>query len=390
MRRTVVSILLALGWIPLHAAAGLPYHALTEGNTPWHSLQLVRQAPAQPGKEALLAQLAAVAGDETLSCANRRRGPALEQHGRWRDALDVLEQAANGRRVVMLNENHERSRHRAFLLQLVERLHAQGVRALAAETFAAEVVASSAEGGVQTAAGVYTRDPVFASAVARALQLGWELVAYEAQTAVGDRQAREHAQARTLADWLQANPARRLLVYVGGSHLDKRADAGWMAAQLMAMTGIEPLSIRQGATACPADDPAQWPVPPATGVGAVVDSGREPTAEADWVVVHLPAADVEGRPGWLAALPGRQPLRLCLPSLPGQEPALLRVFAGDTSAADVIAADQFPLLPGQQRVTAWVAPGVYRIELEDAQGTRRPLGRVEMGAGQGSGCLSPQ
>ena len=168
MRQLAIVGLAVLLLLAAQSALALPYHALTTGNTPWHSLQLVRQAPPRPGKEQLLAQLAAVAGDEALGCS-QRRPLAFEAHTRWRDALPVLDEAMRDRRVVMLNESHDRSRHRAFLQQLIDRLHAQGVRALAAETFADDVVADTADGRVRAGSGVYTRDPVFAAAVRHAL-----------------------------------------------------------------------------------------------------------------------------------------------------------------------------------------------------------------------------
>ncbi len=389
MRQLAIVGLAVLLLLATQSVRALPYHALTTGNTPWHSLQLVRQAPPLPGKEQLLAQLAAVAGDEALGCSQRRPLPAFEAHTRWRDALPVLDEAMRDRRVVMLNESHDRSRHRAFLQQLIDLLHAQGVRALAAETFADDVVAGTADGRVRAGSGVYTRDPVFAAAVRHALALGWELLPYEASAHAASREARERMQAQRLADWLQAHPQQRLLVYVGGSHLDKRSEAGWMASHLVAMTGTEPLAIRQGATACTGDDPAAWPTPPQAGVQAVVDAGRAPTAEADWVVVHLPVPGVDARPGWLATLPGRVPLHLCVP--PSVEPALLRVFDAGSDDQQVIAADQFPLAEGQAQATAWVLPGHYRIELEHADGTRQLLGQVELDAAatQGQSCLSP-
>ena len=389
MRQLAIVGLAVLLLLATQSVRALPYHALTTGNTPWHSLQLVRQAPPLPGKEQLLAQLAAVAGDEALGCSQRRPLPAFEAHTRWRDALPVLDEAMRDRRVVMLNETHDRSRHRAFLQQLIDLLHAQGVRALAAETFADDVVAGTADGRVRAGSGVYTRDPVFAAAVRHALALGWELLPYEASAHAASREARERVQAQRLADWLQAHPQQRLLVYVGGSHLDKRSEAGWMASHLMTMTGTEPLTIRQGATACTGDDPAAWPTPPQAGVQAVVDVGRAPTAEADWVVVHLPVPGVDARPGWLATLPGRVPLHLCVP--PSEEPALLRVFDAGSDDQQVIAADQFPLAERQAQATAWVLPGHYRIELEHADGTRQLLGQVELDAAatQGQSCLSP-
>lgn len=385
----LMAVMLSAG----EAFAALPWQALTEGNSPWRGLQQVRSAHAEPGADQLLVQLAAIAGDEASTCTARRRHPVLEQQQQWRAAIDAMSDSMATHRVVLLNESHERSRHRAFLEQMIVQLHALGFRAMAAETFAVDVVSTTGDGQVRSNAGVYTRDPVFAAAVERALALGWELVPYEPEldADVADRKAaREQGQAEALAHWLGENPQQKLLVYVGGSHLDKRPDQGWMAARLTALTGHAPLSIRQGATACPQDDPSVWPVPPAAGVTSLVDTLRAPTLEADWVVVHLPLPDVEGRPGWLAQLPGRQPVTVCLPPLADAQ--LLRAFEHDRDDPELIAADQFPLVAGQAQATLFVPAGRYRVELETGDGTRTRLGQVTavataLTSGQ---CLLPQ
>lgn len=394
----VLLLLLAAGVCSPTRAQDVPWQALSEGNTPWHSLQRARAALPAPGAQQLVGQLAAIVSDEALSCVARRRGPALPPGPQWQGALAVLDTAVASRRVVLLNESHDRGRHRAFLAQLIPLLHAHGFRALAAETFADNVADTLADGKVRASSGVYTRDPVFAGAVEQALALGWNVVAYEAFPAAGvadPRLAREQGQAARLAAWLHANPQQKLFAFVGGSHLDKRPEAGWMAAHLSALSGEVPLSIRQGATACPGDDPAHWPVASATGAMALIDVSREPSLEADWVVVHPPVPPIAERPGWLAALPGRQPIKVCLPEL--QQAALLRAFDERFGDEQVIANDQLPVGADQVAATLLLPVGRYRLELEEDSGERRKLGSVQVATAEQSlqsrqapvACVSP-
>ena len=374
-----------------HAQAS-PWSLISQGNTPWHALQQARAEADSPMIRQLVAQAAAIAGDEATSCTLKVGQPPQSGQGQWRSALDVLPDAMAQHRVVMLNENHMRSRQRAFLLQLIPHLHALGFRALAAETFAPDVGQTTVDGRVREQAGTYTRDPLFAAAVEQVLALGWELVPYEPTLAgnqAASKAARELGQAQGLARWLEAHPEQKLFVYLGGSHLDKRPQAGWMASHLVAITGQPPLTIAQGATACPQDSADGWPQAPAAGVTAVVDRQRAPTLEADWVVVHPPVAEQHVRPGWMAALPGRVRWPVCLPAL--DQPQLLRVFAAGSDDAQVIAADQFPVAAGQAQAHVWSLPGRYRVELEDERGQRQRLGEVVASAQHdGRTCLSPE
>lgn len=379
-------------WGICGVAAALPWEVLTDGNTPWQSLQRIRQVHDLPGASDLLAQAAAIVGDEALSCANRRQIPRFDGTGRWQDALSVLAGDAGQYRVIMLNESHDRSRHRAFLEQMIVMLHEQGVRALAAETLSPQVAGSVSDGQVRTTSGVYTRDPVFANAVRMALALGWTLVPYEPELSAVEadpRAAREQGQAEALADWLQAHPEERLLVYVGGSHLDKRPEAGWMAARLSRLTGEAPLSIRQGATACPGDDVDHWPRLPGRDGVALVDRDREATLEADRVIIHPPVSSHSGRPGWLARLPGRMAARICLPDT--MMDGLLRVFPpAIASDPTLVAIDQLPIEAGQREAVVLVAAaGRWEVVLERADGNWQRLGGITVPVGKAA-CLLPE
>ena len=81
---------------------------------------------------------------------------------------------------------------------------------------------------------------------------------------------------------------------------------------------------------------------------------------------------------------------VCLPeSAHGQ---LLRAFHRDAdNDPDVIAADQFPVIAPQAPSVLFLRAGAYRVELEQADGTRRILGNIDVGpAGVGPGaCLEP-
>ncbi len=370
-----------LGAIMLGVSAGEPAAAdrlpdwsnSLARNRPWQALEAIGQAPEN---RQIAAQISVFLGQEQPACALRVPGvPRAVAGVEYRDALEVIVHRARDSRVVMLNESHFRRAHRMFLGQLLEALHTLGFDALAAETFAHDVSATLEDGVPDAATGFYTADPAFAATLRRAHTLGWAFVPYESK-ATSAREAREIGQAEALAEWLEANPGRRLLVYAGGSHISKNPEEGWMAARFAARTGIDPLTVAQGATACPdADD--EWPVDTQSPVVAV--RGEKPMASnhVDIIVLHPPAAVV-------AAEEARGALvSLCV--APHVDATLLRAFAaGDDDNA--IAWDQAVVPAGAADVQLRLVPGRYRIAREDTR-ELETLGHVAVQADPVDGCL---
>lgn len=331
-------------------------------NRPWQALASMDDAPAQ---RQIAAQLSVFVGDEAPACALRPSStPRAVEGAEYRDAIAVIVRAARDARVVMLNESHFRRAHRVFLGRLIEALHPLGFDALAAESFAPEAPATLEDGVPDAATGFYTADPAFAAALRRAHALGWTFVAYE-PAGVSDRDARERGQAEALAAWLKAHPGRRLLVHAGGSHISQDPDAGWMAARFAASTGIDPLTIAQGPTACPGAGDG-WPVDTAAPVVAVRDEIPVTANHVDLVVLHPPAA--------VAAAEDARGARVPLCVAPRAEATLLRAF-GEGEDALAIPRDQAIVPAGAATGGLRLAPGRYRIAREDTR-ELQTLGRV--------------
>jgi hypothetical protein len=348
-------------------------------------------------------QWAALLGDETTALADAARPrPAPDLGGaRAEDALTAIVRAARGRRVVMLNEAHVASRHRGFLGRLVRALRAEGFTHLAAETFGnpgvklatAPVESLRAGAALNPGQGYYINDPVYAEAVRDALALGYRLVAYEQRpdqmAAVETPQAgiprREQAQAENLAAALKQWPEGRFLVHVGYGHLSKTPieEIGpMMGGRFKALTGVDPLTIVQDSTGSfephARDSAATRAVlakfQPKDSI-VVFDANGEALygrrLGCDLTVFHPALPDVEGRPGWLAATPGRRRVAVRLPT-----PAPVRAPGGYVLAQAVPAADPDPAIPADQYLLAagvreavfHLRPGRYRIRLETPEG----------------------
>jgi hypothetical protein len=164
-------------------------------------------------------------------------------------------------RVVMMNEAHDGQlrcvRTRQIGLRLLPTAHDLGVRHLAMEALWDRRLVERANTDRRLpGADGYVGQPEMRALIQGALDLGWTLLAYEADIAAAPdadpmspvvTEWREREQARNLRAALPGGPT---LVWCGWGHLSKRSPPGrqTMAQHLQAMTGLEPFSLDQTIT----------------------------------------------------------------------------------------------------------------------------------------------
>lgn len=367
-----------------------------------HYLALKTQAATgDRDAQAMLSQHAAFVGDEAAATAgpvSRTIIPA-ELELRAEPAISAIVERARETRVVILNESHSISGHRAFAAQVLRALRPLGFNIFAAETFNWERASGAAVGDLQAGApflprhGYYSRDPVYAEAVREALSLGYRLAGYEwtAEQGVLPPNAsgverinqREEAQARNFIDHVLAlSPDSRAVVLCGYSHVTEAPTekAEWFASRLKRLSGIDPLTIEQSFN-WPSFDPAGDPAPtravlerlsPTEPVVVTEPSGRAFTTEpysdrVDLSVFHPRLAPVNGRPGWLAADPMRRatPVNFVAPGGPGLVQAV-RIAEG----MGAVPSDQVLIAPDQTTATLYLRRGAYIIRVETVDGWR--------------------
>jgi len=209
-------------------------------------------------------QILSMAGREDLAARedSPRFGPCDALPG-GDDPLVAIERAARETSIVIINEAHDRARHRDFIEDVATRL-----RPLGYETFAGETFSNSPwfeprpdEPYLRESDGYYSREVIFGRELRAIKALGYTLVPYEQR---GDQSTnppdiadqineREEAQATNLMEAIfEANPKAKVLIHVGYDHavktdmksVDGRA-LRWMAARLWEKTGIEPVTIDQ-------------------------------------------------------------------------------------------------------------------------------------------------
>lgn len=334
-----------------------------------------------------LTQYASFMGSEAIAFGAVTSTTAPLDPEAWdaEEAVEGIARAAAGYQVVMLNEAHNASRHRALLGRLLPRLRANGFTHLSVEAFTQKAETLNPGDPVGGGCGYYLSDPVFAEAVREALALGYKLFAHEQredQKVAGSALsgdailAREQAQADNLTALLAREPDARVLVFVGYGHLSERDDGGMFATRFKRDTGIDPLTIGQAGVG--AFGPHVEDAPPVKALlekfrpeHAILLRAKAPqpgvlsAEETDLLVLHPALPDIEGRPAWLARNDRRRRVEVVAPS--GQGPRLLQaIHAADPDPA--IPADQLLITDEGGRWVLWLTPGPYRIRLETAAG----------------------
>ena len=313
-------------------------------------------------------------------------------------AIDEIVRVARGQQVVILNEAHDMSRHRAFATELALALRKEGFTYFAAETFSPDIAATQKQGYPNRRTGYYTLDPVFGDLVRQAVRVGYKLVAYENEDEarppdfIDAINARETAQSRNLTERIfQKDPKARVFIYVGLSHAAenerKQSDGrilAWMAARLKKQTGIDPLTIEQSEVFEPGEGKAAVEAPnpvekfPITRPAVVkLAEGKywlTPTATGsmDMQVFQPFTQEKQGRPDWLAMNGYRKPFPVKAVWMPTSGRILLQAFV-EGEGDDAIPMDQILLTAGKPVPVLLLPKGKYRIVVQDGMGVSRHL-----------------
>lgn len=296
-------------------------------------------------------------------------------HSQLRDALPEIVERARHTNIVILNEEHQSPRDRAFALQVARVLRPLGYSVLAVEGFHSAPDAVGRErkakligenGYVRLDTGVYTKDPVSADFVRQSLAIGYRPVVYDFVAAKGapppaDPAAqREQGEADNLMGTIfSKSPRAKVLIYVGYDHAAEAPlfDIEWMAARLKKLTGIDPLTIDQTTLSPSAVDSTSRALYATLerriGRHSVVpmNSGMPVTfgalgAAVDLQVAHPPLHLVRGRPAWLFTM-GRKPIDVPLNLRPRTGRVLVQAFLAN-EAADAVPLDQVIVTAGRK------------------------------------------
>lgn len=157
-------------------------------------------------------------------------------------ALNYLIQKSKDERVVMINENHYAPHHRILAEILMDSLYNYGFSYLAMEAIWEDDTVLNKRGFAITNTGFYTREPMMANLIRKAIEKGYYVFGYDDYT-----NDREKNQARNIFQkTLDKDTLSKVLVLAGFGHIDKtERTRNWMAREFFLLTRIEPFTINQ-------------------------------------------------------------------------------------------------------------------------------------------------
>ncbi len=229
------------------------------------------------------------------------------------NAVDYIIQEAQKNQVVMINEAHHNSMHRAFTKSLLQRLFDNGYKNLGLEALDIGNNLDSAlnrRGYPVQKTGYYTQDPQFGDLIREAIEIGYEVFAYE-RLGTDFGKNREIGQAKNIQKVIESKPNEKFLIHCGFAHLMEGNYSGWekaMAGRLTEYTGIDPLTINQFEYSERSKAEFNHPLLKALEIkesSILIDEDDHPLnyergeAWTDIAVLHPNTEYVDNRPNWL-------------------------------------------------------------------------------------------
>ena len=161
----------------------------------------------------------------------------------------IIEQAKKNR-VVIINEAHHNSSHRVFTKSLLQNLFDNGYKNLGLEALSngehLDSILNNRKYPILKT-GHYIKDPQFGNLVRNALEIGYNLFAYENMENGGGK-LREIEQAKNIKKIIDSKPTEKFLIHCGFDHALEGTHNSWekaMAGRLTEYMGINPLTINQ-------------------------------------------------------------------------------------------------------------------------------------------------
>jgi hypothetical protein len=228
-------------------------------------------------------------------------------------AINYIVEQAKSSQVVIINEAHYNSSHRAFTEKLLQKLYEIGYTNLGLEALTnGENIDSllNKRGYPIQESGYYTKDPKFGNLVRTALKNGYTVFPYE-RTSTSNGKEREIEQAENIKSIIDKNPNQKYIIHCGFNHAFEGDVQNWekaMAGWLFEFTGINPLTINQTKYSERSKPELNNPLLEALNLSeasVLLDENGKPlkyTKEesyTDMAVFHPITSYLYGRPNWL-------------------------------------------------------------------------------------------
>jgi len=265
-------------------------------------------------------------------------------------ALKVIEREARKTRIVVYGEEHHLPQTRSLYEPLLRVLWRQGYRYLAAEAFEDKVMSPDFR-TPDYQSGYYLLDPVFASAVRVAKDMGFKLIANDTKRRgpSGDESYRDRTQAENIkARTFDLDPHAKVLILAGRGHAsEETAQDAWtpMASVLKRLTGVNPLTLYAPRMSQRLTSDEEDPVYRFVTTRGLV---RQPTvfvnrsegrlfgSDSFDAYIFWPRIKIEdGRPDWMIQTLGRKRVQIPRQLLRGRGMRLVQAFRQGDRASNI-------------------------------------------------------
>lgn len=168
------------------------------------------------------------------------------------NAIKYISQRAKDEKIIIINEAHHQPYHRVFTTELLQSLYQQGFKYFCIEALSYEDPLLNSRKYPVNYSGSYIQEPCYGNLIREALQIGFQLVAYEDSSNSGfdalGNNLREVNQAKNIKRILDKDSSAKILIHCGFGHIKEGKLSSWgkaMAGRLTEYTGINPLTIDQ-------------------------------------------------------------------------------------------------------------------------------------------------
>ncbi|MEO1514365.1 MAG: OmpA family protein [Bacteroidota bacterium] len=314
------------------------------------------------------------------------------------DAQEIVLAQSKNKRAVFFNESAANPQGRAFLHSLLQSYYDEGFKYLCLQALGHQDkdLANRAYPVLNT--GIATKEATYGQLIRSALQMGFELVAFEPQKEemekalnilkrqgqIGDansatalEQARQWARAMNLIRLFKKDSAAKLLVLVNDDSIRETTQADGspsMAQRFQQFSNTNPFTIDQR-TLSEACAESQHPLYAKLNIQQPsVLSQRNKTfvlgqdtdaAPYDLQVAHPPTKLHQGRPNWLATYLDRNPY----PFNPNKHglsyPCLVLAYAQGEDVQHAVPVDVIEMKNADERKSLFLPTGNYTLILKD-------------------------
>lgn len=305
------------------------------------------------------------------------------------EALPYISQIAEKEKIIIISEAHHKPQHRIFTRLLLSALRQRGFNTLGLEALTPDpnyVIHDTALYSrryplrtLQT--GTYTREPQMGNLVRDALELGFNIFAYEKSPESSNE--RDLQQALNIQAYLHEYPDARIVIHCGWYHaiesaFPKRRNDKYMAYHLKHLTGIDPLSIYQDALSerLLLPESPYYRMVNSDQISVLVNAagqiwnGVDTTAHFDIQIYHPPTELIHGRPMWLFLIEGNQPVAVRKDMIPEKDyPVIIQAF-GANEPDEATPSDVIEIASTDDQGTLVLRPGAYRVVIDSSSGNR--------------------